>query len=60
MLRITKQATGLDLLVVEKKLERYRFLHVSTTVHVDGNVHSGLISHLVFPVSGDRANLTRT
>lgn len=30
MLRITKQATGLDLLVVEKKLERY-----TNTVWVD-------------------------
>lgn len=33
MLRITKQAVGLDLLVVEKKLERYKFFCIK--IHVD-------------------------
>lgn len=33
MLRITKQAMGLDLLVVEKKLERCKFLCVKIIIH---------------------------
>lgn len=45
MLRITKQAMGLDLLVVEKKLERCKFLRVKIITFFMHLIHIRTVDH---------------